>query len=296
MDADGGSDASSTWAFEQPTEYSAELVTTNYVGEMTASSADIVMENVVGEENDYISRSFNEDGEEGLPADEEGIEGTAEGRRSSSFAHSPFLGGQSSGMGSDGIHSMVFFLLTKPDERIWKVCAALFLSWIVLYWQLFIFGFLVIEILSLPPCKIDGDCSDGFWCDSDSGFCDGDGVNCPFLENSNSDNRSTRFAIIFIFVYIVGLLIEDMDQNSRTSRAGKYRLENHCQFGSWHHRFVSFNMWGLYYVRAYLVPYATFVATIAMIYAEDVTAQAVILNGLAVSFIGCTYLPGLISL
>jgi hypothetical protein len=95
-------------------------------------------------------------------------------------------------------------------------------------------------------------------------------------------------------VFIVGSIIDDLDQNARIYRAGLYRLHNHATTGpsssGFHHRFVSFNIWGLHYARAYLIPYIAFCATIAIIYAEDtVTTQTVILNGMAVTFICCEY-------
>jgi Na+-transporting methylmalonyl-CoA/oxaloacetate decarboxylase gamma subunit len=46
-----------------------------------------------------------------------------------------------------------------------------------------------------------------------------------YVTENGTLEDARKFTVVFIFVYILSFVVEDMDQNARTNRASKYRME-----------------------------------------------------------------------
>jgi len=139
---------------------------------------------------------------------------------------------------------------------------------------------------------------------------------CWFIKQNKDLDVSSKYAVVFIFIFVLSFVVDDMDQNARTVRASKYRLEllrtasqrsvheeheesrqlvdegnqksipQRSSACTCRNLFLSFNVWAVYYTRGYLLPALTCTATISIIFSGQINVQGVILNGLAITLVG----------
>jgi len=199
-----------------------------------------------------------------------------------------------------GVHEWIFYQLTKdplPGNRFSshsvKIILSPLLSWIVLMIQLLIL-FMIIMESAFPKCIVSGGCREGTYCDSEYGLCidvvwNANNEMCPFLSDRSPLPFSSLFAAAFIYIYIIHEATKDLDQNARLEEAAEHRhktnkAKHHFLVRWW----IAFNIWGIYYIRGYLLPSLTFGALLAIFYSEEdgFMIAKVVLNGIAIVLIG----------
>ena len=214
-----------------------------------------------------------------------------------------------------GIHVWIAFMMTKQYSTETTTNYLLhnfvmfllpLLSWIVIIAQHSVMYFLLLQSQA-PHCKFingedNGDCDDReqicvnekYYSSFGTDFTHPDGVgtcrndektfdksqHCPFLVNKMMP-ASSKFVIVFIFFYIVGAVLHDKEQNSRTTQAARQRASDNES-----NRWVTINIWCIYILRSYVLPFNTFFAAIMVLYVNlDFRPSEILLNGIAVEVI-----------
>ena len=279
--------------------------------------------------DEYLSQDEeNQDGENKVLLAMEGTRSPLFAAQQQSAISLPGLNQNSSSVvaGTNcGIHEYFYYTATKHNVSCWTSLGMVCLSWLVLCMQLSALCFAAFENgykddFSMPLQKDElreyYDIDDDEVLLKEAGYDDDRATiaeECPFLTQNLNPGVSSTYAVIFIFIFVLSFVVNDMDQNAETVRATKYRSKllmhyqevdnatsgedngeesegpRRCGCASYN-AFLLLNIWAFYYTRGYFLPALTCTATIAIILREEITVQGVILNGLAITLIGCKFL------